>query len=146
MTMITMAAVHEQMHQGAGQDQQKRQGAEDMCPVLGQQKKCRDRAQHQQANAIARAPQALGFMRVVGYLRFMVGSCAVGYSDRYRVPQHPSCFGVIYPASPGLELEGRQEPVGPCTHLAPASPGVGGMRCIIMSIMFCIMSMRISII
>ncbi len=39
-----------------------------------------------------------------------------------------------------------KESVVPCAHLVPASPDAGGMRCIIMSIMFCIMSMRISII
>jgi membrane protease subunit (stomatin/prohibitin family) len=53
MTMSAMATVHEQMHQRTDQDQQKRPGAKDVCPVLGQQKECRDRTHHHQANAIA---------------------------------------------------------------------------------------------
>lgn len=64
MTMSAMAAVHEQMHQRTGQDQQIRQDAEEVGPVLGQQKERRHRAQHQPTDAKTRSPQASGSVRL----------------------------------------------------------------------------------
>lgn len=73
MMMRAMTTVHEQMHQWADQDKQKRQSAKDVCPVLGKQKKCRDRAQNQQADAKTRAPQVSWLARL--------GGCRVLHGD-----------------------------------------------------------------
>lgn len=81
MTMAAMVSVHEQMHQGADQDQEERQGAKDVRPVLDEQKERRNRTQNHQADAIACAPQVLGFVRLggvqgVSYRPFVRRLCA----------------------------------------------------------------------
>jgi hypothetical protein len=55
-----MTAVHEDMHQWAGQQQQERQRAEQVRAVLGEQEVRGNGAQHDQSDRGARAPEADG--------------------------------------------------------------------------------------
>ena len=55
-----MSAVHEDMHQRAGEEQEKRQCPDDMREVFGQQEICRHAAYHHEADGIARTPEAGG--------------------------------------------------------------------------------------
>lgn len=57
MTMATMPVVHEEMHQRAGEQQQVRQGTDDMRQVLRQQEIARDGAEHDQAESVSGAPE-----------------------------------------------------------------------------------------
>ena len=67
--MAPVAAVHEHVHQRAGQQQQERQGAEEVRAVLAQQKVRRDGAEDEKADCISGAPERrravpVGLLRV----------------------------------------------------------------------------------
>ncbi len=63
VTMPTVAAVHENMHQRAGEEQEKRQRPDDMREVFGQQEIRRYTTNHHKADGIARTPEAGGATR-----------------------------------------------------------------------------------
>ena len=63
--VTTMAVVHEDMHQRTRQQQQERQGAEEVGTVFAQKKVRGDGAHDEQADGIARAPKRCGLGVVV---------------------------------------------------------------------------------
>ena len=64
-----MTAVHEDVHQRAGQQTQERQGADEVGTVLAQQKVRRNRPEDEQADGISGAPERrcghLGWLLIV---------------------------------------------------------------------------------
>ena len=60
-TVPTMAVMHENVHQRAGQQQQERQRTEEVGTVLAQQEVRGTGAEDDQADGIARTPEGLGF-------------------------------------------------------------------------------------
>jgi hypothetical protein len=59
--VMAMPMVHEEVHQRTGQQQQIRQRAEDMGTVFSEQEIRGNGAQHEQADGVARTPEAPGF-------------------------------------------------------------------------------------
>ncbi|SEA57424.1 hypothetical protein SAMN05421875_11831 [Acidovorax soli] len=60
VTMVTMAAVHEDMHQRAGEKQEKRQRPDNVREVFCPQEIRRHGTDHHKAYGIARTPEAGG--------------------------------------------------------------------------------------
>lgn len=58
LTMAPMTVMHEDMHQRTGQQQQERQGADNMRQVLGQEEVARDRPDDDQSDRVTGAPKA----------------------------------------------------------------------------------------
>jgi hypothetical protein len=57
ITVPPVTAVHEHVHQWAGQDQQEGQGPEEVGPVFAQQKVCGDSAEYEKSDGISGAPK-----------------------------------------------------------------------------------------
>ena len=70
--MPTMAMVHENMHQGACQQDEQWQGAHDVSQMLRQQEVSCYGPQHQKSNAISGTPKGR-WIRVVGRMFNTVG-------------------------------------------------------------------------
>lgn len=60
MPSVAMAVVHEEVHQRAGCEQQERQEPDHMGGVFLEHEVARDRAENEQADAVAGAPEARG--------------------------------------------------------------------------------------
>ena len=63
--VVTMPAVHEHVHQRAGQDQQPRQHPENMGRVLGEQEKAADREETEAHDPYRGTPERLFLMLVL---------------------------------------------------------------------------------
>ena len=72
-TVAAMAAVHEDVHQRAGQQQQERQRAEEVRTVFAQKEVSGDGAHDEQADGLARAPERRGLRVVVS--RVVIHMC-----------------------------------------------------------------------
>jgi hypothetical protein len=58
MTVSPMPVVHENMHQGAGKQQQQWQGADDVCQMFRQQKIARNASDDDQPDRVTGTPKA----------------------------------------------------------------------------------------